>query len=101
MKAPVGIVQEAAHEFHEWSSMASISFCRLIFQDGVTGPLRAERDELKERLDEVSSSLRDATARMDNVIDERDQLQFQLSRLDEKLIKKESYVPSQAGNEIL
>lgn len=61
-------------------------------QDGVTGPLRAERDALKERLDEVSSSLRDATARLENVSDERDQLKFQLTRLDEKLSKKESCV---------
>lgn len=58
-------------------------------QDGVTGPLRAERDALKERLDEVSTSLREATARLETVSDERDQLQFQLTRLDEKLIKKE------------
>ena len=62
-------------------------------QDGVTGPLRAERDALKERLDEVSSSLRDANARLENVTDERNQLQFQLSRIDEKLSKKERYAP--------
>lgn len=59
-------------------------------QDGVTGPLRAERDALKERLDEVSTSLRDATAQLENVSDERDQLKFQLTRLDEKLSNKES-----------
>jgi hypothetical protein len=49
---------------------------------------------LKERLDEVSSSLRDATARLDTVTDERDQLQFQLTRLDEKLIRKETCDPT-------
>lgn len=62
-------------------------------QDGVTKPLRAERDALKERLDEVSSTLRDTNARLHTVTDERNQLKLQLSRPDAKLSKKEMYVP--------
>jgi hypothetical protein len=60
-----------------------------LMQDGVTGPLRAERDALKERLDEASTALRDATVRLEDVTEERDQLQYQVTRLDEKLLAKD------------
>lgn len=63
-----------------------IDFC---IQDGVTGPLREERDALKYRLDEASTALRDATVRLENVTEERDQLQYQVTRLDEKLLAKD------------
>jgi hypothetical protein len=69
--------------------LLSSTCCVVCVQAGVADPLRAEGNVLKKRLEEVSASLRDATALLDNVTEERDQLQFQLSRLDEKLVKKE------------
>lgn len=63
-------------------------------QDGVTGPLRAERDSLKARLDEMVSALRDMTSRCENAEEQNAHLTYQVKRLDEKLISKDKYVQS-------
>jgi predicted nuclease with TOPRIM domain len=55
----------------------------------VTGPMMAERDVLKSRLEEAESSLRDVTSQLENMAEERNQLQYQVKRLDEKLVSKD------------
>lgn len=58
-------------------------------QDGVTAPLYKERDELKSRLMAAEEALRATAAKVENVTEERTQLQYQVKRLDERLIAKD------------
>jgi hypothetical protein len=63
-----------------------------LVQDGVTAPLYVERDELKTRLMACEESLRLVTNKLENITEDRTQLQYQVKRLDEKLIDKDRYV---------
>lgn len=58
-------------------------------QDGVTGPLRAERDSLKTRLDDTVSALRDMTSRCENAEEVNSHLENKVKRMDEKLMAKD------------
>ena len=58
-------------------------------QDGTTEPLRQERDALQARVEQAGTALRQATAKADYATEGRDQLQYKLARLDEKLTEKE------------
>jgi Kinesin motor domain len=57
--------------------------------DGVKASLYLERDELKARLLSTEEALRKATTESENVTEERTQLQYQVRRLDEKLVTKD------------
>ena len=59
-------------------------------QDGVTGPLYEERDELKARLAVRDEELRKAAAAAENMAEERTQLQYQVKRLDDKLVARDT-----------
>jgi uncharacterized coiled-coil DUF342 family protein len=48
-----------------------------------------ERDEIQARLEKASAALREATAKADCFTEERDQLQYKLTRLQEKLAEKD------------
>ena len=58
-------------------------------QDGVTAPLYNERDELKARLMAAEEALRASSAKVESVNEDRVQLQYQVKRLDEKLMARD------------
>ena len=58
-------------------------------QGGTTQPLRQERDDLQAQLEQASTALRQAAATTDCIIEERDQLQYKLTRLHDKVTVKD------------
>ena len=58
-------------------------------QDGVTAPLYQERDDLKSRLTSAEEALARAVQDKENLSEERTQLQYQVKRIDDKLIGKD------------
>jgi hypothetical protein len=64
-----------------------------VLQDGVTGPVIAERDELKAKLAAAEAGLRDAHSSLEGAEEERKQLTWRVRRLDEKLLAKDKCAP--------
>lgn len=68
-----------------------------IMQDGVTAPLYQERDELQARLKHTEELLADATLEKENIGDERTQLHYQVTRLQDKLASADTCALSTAA----
>ena len=77
--------------WHVASSMHQRPGVALAMQDGVTAPLYQERDELVARLAQTEELLAEVTLEKENVSDERTQLQYQVTRLQDKLEHADTY----------
>lgn len=70
-------------------------------QDGVTGPLLAERDELCAELAAAQKDARDAHAARDAAAEELNQLAFRVRRLDERLLAKDTCDARQSRSKLV